>query len=214
MTAAIAGLGALVLSLSLVSIWRAIGLGRRGRVLSSLGRSVLSLLAGALGVVLIAVALNLWTYVRVFAETPIAAVSIAGVGGEFRVSLTTGDEESRDFALRGDEWQLDARILKWRSWAVVFGLDTQARLERLSGRYRSVQSEPPPMHILANDVGLDLWKLAQRHSHRLPVFDTVYGGAVYMPMVAGAQYDVSITPTGLVARPTNAIANQAVANWR
>jgi len=43
--------------------------------------------------------------------------------------------------LRGDEWQIDARVLKWRGMAVLIGFDTLYRLDRLSGRYRDITQE-------------------------------------------------------------------------
>ena len=36
--------------------------------------------------------------------------------------------------------------------------------------------------------------------------DTLYGGAAYMPMADGARYEVWITQSGLIARPTNSQA--------
>ena len=39
--------------------------------------------------------------------------------------------------------------------------------------------------------------------------DTLYGGGAYMPMADGAEYEVWITQSGLVARPTNEAARQA-----
>ena len=49
---------------------------------------------------------------------------------------------------------------------------------------------------------------------RLPFVDAVYGNAAYMPMSDGARYEISITQTGLIARPVNAAAQQAAGSWK
>ena len=37
------------------------------------------------------------------------------------------------YPLHGDEWRVEAQVLRWKPWANVLGLDTQYRLDRLSG---------------------------------------------------------------------------------
>ena len=72
------------------------------------------------------------------------------------------------FVLSGDEWQLDARVLKWKGWANLFGLDAQYRLERVSGRYRDIEQERTgerTVYALAENPGLDLWKVTLDHPH-------------------------------------------------
>ena len=43
--------------------------------------------------------------------------------------------------------------------------------------------------------------------------DATYGSAVFLPMNDAARYSISISRNGLVARPDNAIAREAVSNW-
>ena len=43
--------------------------------------------------------------------------------------------------------------------------------------------------------------------------DAAYGSAVYLPMSDAARYQVSISRTGLVARPMNDSAREAVSRW-
>lgn len=66
---------------------------------------------------------------------------------------------------------------------------------------------------LSNEPGPDLWALARRHPRWLPWVDAVYGSATYMPMTDGAAYRVTASPSGLVARPLNDIAREAVRRW-
>lgn len=180
---------------------------------------------GAAGVLFLALAalsgslaLNLLTYQRLAHEQPVATLSFNRMGmDQYQVLLRTPDGQARLFTLAGDEWQLDARVLKWHGLANLLGLDAQYRLERISGRYRDVErarAAAPSLYGLAEPQGLDVWMLAQQHPRWLPWVDAVYGSATYLPMVHGARYEVRLTQSGLVARPANAAAEQAVGQWR
>lgn len=182
--------------------------------------------SGAMGALLLGVAallfvisLNLHTYARLTHERPIAEIVFEQRGPQtFNATLSqVPSGEIQMFVLQGDEWQLDARVLKWKGWANLFGLDAQYRLERVSGRYRDIEQErngERTVYPLAENPGLDLWKISLEHPSRLPFVDAVYGNATYMPMTDGARYEVSITQTGLVTRPVNAAAQQAAGNWK
>lgn len=184
------------------------------------GVSGLALLALAgLGV---AVLFNVYSYQRLTHERPVAELDFQALGPQqYRAYLTVPDSPRpaipRSFVLRGDEWQLDARVLKWQGPAVLLGADTGYRLERLSGRYHRIaqaRQGPYTVYRLGTDPGLDLWALARRHPHWLPWLDALYGSATYLPMADGARYAVSVGQGGLVARPLNAAAQQAVAAWK
>ena len=67
-----------------------------------------------------AVALDLRTYLRLTYERPVATLSFAAVGPQdFRATLTDATGQVRSLELRGDDWQLDARVLKWKGMATV-----------------------------------------------------------------------------------------------
>jgi hypothetical protein len=121
------------------------------------------------------------------------------------------------FELAGDEWQVDARVLKWTGVATVLGLDARYRLERISGRYSDVEQErtaPRSVYALNDTPAIDLWALAKAHPDWFPFLDGLYGSATYLPMSAGAQYEVTLTQSGLIARPINAAARAANRGWR
>jgi hypothetical protein len=161
------------------------------------------LVAAALG--LFGVASNLHTYTRLTHEQPVARLAFERVGEQrYRATLTRSSGEVRSLELRGDEWQLDARILKWRGWANLLGFDAHYRLERISGRYRDVaqeRGEARTVEELGEARGIDLWQLAQSRPRWLPFVDAIYGSATYLPMADGARYRVSLGQSGLIARP-------------
>ena len=174
---------------------------------------VLLLLAGA-GLV----AANLFTYARLTHEAEAARITSRQLGQRhYAVSLQTKGAPPRHFELRGDEWQIDARVLKWRAMGNLLGLDTLYRLERLSGRYgdsASERSAQRTVHDLTADAGLDLWALTRRYQRYVPLADALYGSAAFVPMAEGAEYVVSVSPSGLVVRPGNEAARRAVGGWK
>jgi hypothetical protein len=194
---------------------------RRLRRLRIVGGTFYLLLAGiviltATGACLVAV--NLLTYARLTHEQEAARVSTRQLGERnFAVSVRTRNAPERHFNLRGDEWQIDARVLKWRALGTVLGFDTVYRLERLSGRYADVNSERTAsrtVHDLSGDPGLDFWSVARRYHQYMPLADALYGSAAYVPMAEGAEYAVSVSASGLVVRPANEAARKAVGGWK
>jgi hypothetical protein len=185
-------------------------------------RGTLFFLSGAtvllVAAVAVLVAANLYTYARLTHEQEAARVSMRQLGERHYVlSVQPKGEPPRHFELRGDEWQMDARVLKWRAMGNLLGFDTLYRLERLSGRYGSVAAEragPRTVHDLSEETSLDLWSLVRRHHAYVPFADALYGSAVYVPMSEGAEYIVSVSASGLLVRPVNDTARKAVGGWK
>lgn len=203
-------LGVLALLLGIVRL-------RRGRWVRAGFNGVLGIVLLLAGALLAAAATNLHTYHRLTHEEAVADLSFVALGeGRYQVYVRYPNGQARLFGLEGDEWQLDARVLKWRGMANLIGLDAHYRLERIRGRHRDLARErqgPHTVYDLASDPGLNLWEIAERYGQWLPVLDAVYGSATYLPMVDGAEYRVSLSQSGLVARPLNPSADDAVHHW-
>jgi hypothetical protein len=186
----------------------------RARFLAAGGSALTGLLLLAVAAAIFIVSLNLHTYARLTYEQPVAEIVFESRGPQrYRATLTqipTG--EMQIFVLAGDEWQLDARVLKWQGWANLLGLDAQYRLERISGRYRDIEQErhaARTVYALTRNPGVDLWTLSSQYPRWLPFVDAVYGSATYLPMADGARYEIKMTQSGLIARPGNAAAHAA-----
>lgn len=187
-----------------------------GFVVGSL-EGLIGLLLLTLAALAAAVGLNLRTYDRLTHEIPVATVSFQALGDQrFSAVFVPAAGRTLVFDTYGDEWQLDARILKWRGIAIVLGFDTIFRLDRFAGRYRDVAQERTArrsVHSLSDEPGLDVWAWTHRYPRWLPWVDAVYGSATYMPMATGATYRVTASPTGLIARPVNDAARKAMRQW-
>jgi hypothetical protein len=184
-----------------------------GTLFFLLGGVVVLLAAGAA-----LVAMNLYTYARLTHEQEAARVQIRQLGERhYVVSVQPKNAAPRHFDLRGDEWQIDARVLKWSAMGNLLGFDTVYRLERLSGRYGDITLEknaPRTVHSLAEDPGVDFWSLLKKHHQYVPFADALYGSAAYVPMAEGAEYAVKVSASGLVVRPGNDAARKAVGGWK
>jgi hypothetical protein len=115
---------------------------------------------------------------------------------------------------------ISSRVIRWKSWATVLGLEAQYRLDRFDSRYRDVataQTTPPSVYDLrpARRTGVDFLPIVRAAGDRLPLVDTPeHGQAVYWPMADGAVYRIDITAQGqLLPDEVNEAAAEAVAEW-
>lgn len=185
---------------------------------SALGRMLGGLVLMLCFALVASIAINIRTYFRLTYEQPVATLSFTALGPQsFRATLTDVSGSIRTVELRGDDWELSARVLKWKGLATVIGLDPVYHLDRLEGRYRNTGQERNDYHsvvdLSAGLPGIDLWSLAGRHAGWLPWVDAGYGSATYLPMADGAQYTVGLSATGLMARPSNPAAEAATTQW-
>jgi hypothetical protein len=208
-------LGALLaLPLAIMSIRRLFNL----KIASGTLLLVSSALLLSLGIGAALAAVSLRSYNRLTQEQEAARVSMRQLGpNQYAVSVQPKGERSRSFELLGDEWQIDARLLKWRPMATIAGFDTVYRLERLSGRYSDLAQEQAAkrtVHGLAERGPVDFWALLRKWHEYLPLTDALYGSAAFVPMAEGAEYVVTVSGSGLVVRPANDAARKAVGAWK
>ena len=181
------------------------------------GRGVVT--GGALlsiGAIVSLLGLNVQTYNRLSYERPVATVAIAAVEGQTRTFVATVTELGEDgqplgapqaYTLAGDQWQMDARVITWKPWANVLGLDSQYELQRIWGRdvTSSETATAEGQRMAMEREGIDFMALAAGLGRFSPVSaeERQYGSAVFMPMADGAQYQVRITQEGLAVDASN-----------
>jgi hypothetical protein len=160
------------------------------------------LAAGVAAVLLMA---TVYTYDRLTGETLIAELRFDRAGERQYVAyLRTGDRcAERTFALYGDQWRVDAEFLKWKYWALLLGLDSQYRLDRLEGRYRSTDeqnSQRTLAHDLRAPTAVDLVAVATTLGPWNFLLDATYGSSTYQDIDVDNVYYVYRTTTGIITR--------------
>jgi len=163
------------------------------------------------------------TIKRLTKEHTIATIAFRNIGDHhFRASFTQPHQASVEYDIYGDQWQIDARIMKWTGLAAKAGLKPIYQFERLSGRYQDVQMEihkKRSVYALShnNQKGLNkpnsIWTYLIEYQQYIPWLDSQYGSATYMPMTHGAVFTINLSQSGLLARPRNFVASQSVQQW-
>ena len=190
---------------------------RRRRLLRAGGSATCCATTGALGTVGILLFISYLGYERLTAEQLVGVIEFSqSAPEEYTARLMIDGQIDRLLTLRGDEWQLDARVVTWQPPATILGLEPVYQLERLSGRYSSIdreQTEQRTVHGLAEERPLDLWSMVRKFPRLTPGIDAFYGTATYLPMADGARFRVTLSRDALISRPANDEARKAVGDW-
>jgi hypothetical protein len=186
---------------------------RARRRFAAILRGAWMLVFAALALLVVGLGLALRGYRLLMAEEPIATLAARQTAPQqFALRIDFPDGSHQSGALRGDEWQLDARVIKWTPRAIELGARPLYRVDRLSGRFRDATqaaAAAPSIVDFSGESMLDLWQLKRLYPQWLPWIDADYGSAAYLPLVDGANYRVTLSASGgLIARP----ADQATAD--
>ncbi|NVJ51103.1 MAG: hypothetical protein HWE13_12500 [Gammaproteobacteria bacterium] len=199
------GLSLLFLILSLSSLWQAIKSFRLLRLLKATRKLVLALIFIPLTLTTSFVAIGLQGFQTLTHEEEIAQLTVKPQQDKsFYAILSFPDGRRESFLLSGDEVQIDADILKWKPYAHYLGLHTHYDLNRISGRYRSVndvQRLPPSVYSLTSERYLDLAQARHQYSFLSFLFDAEYGSATFIRVDKPAQFSLRVSTTGLLLRP-------------
>jgi len=182
-------------------------------------RGMFGLLLVALGLSLGLLAFDIVGYKQLIREKSIATLSFERISEQhFRVVMVEREGKEQRFILKGDQWQLDARIVKWPGLLASWGMKPGYRLDRISGRYYSLEQEKHSARTVYSlrdsENPLDIWQWIQDYNENLPFVDAVYGSAAFLPMGDDALYEVTLSNTGLLARPLNDRAKKALEQWQ
>ena len=195
--AGLALLGVLLVLASVVALLRL-------RPFRFLWRLVAGVVALAIGALAALVAVGTAGYRALTLETTAATVRVEPIAPQrFRAVIRLPDGRETSHELAGDEFYIDAHILKWKPAATLVGLQTAYELDRIAGRYRSVKDEqasPRTVIALGADKPVDLFNLRRRYAVLAPLVDAQYGSASFVPVTRPATLDVRVSTTGLLIR--------------
>jgi hypothetical protein len=179
------------------------------RHLAASWRALLCMLFFALTLLLAGTGYALRGYRLLSEETPVVDIDAHILSPQrWALILSWPDGSTRQVQLSGDDWRVEAIVLKWKLPALLAGVPPLYRLDRLSGRYDdATQETSAPRTVIGFDHadGFDLLDLGKQYPKWLPEVDTVYGSGAFLPLVDQGHYSVSLMRTGaLVARPDEA----------
>lgn len=165
------------------------------------------LVAGALIVIgggLAVFSVGVYGYQALTREELAARITVRPTGAQrFSATLQFPDGRRATYEIAGDEVYVDASIIKWTPRANLLGLHTLYELDRIAGRYRSVEHErkgPRTVHSLSPDKPVDLVSLRNRYAALGWLMDAEYGSASYVPVSRPAELELRVSTTGLLLR--------------
>ena len=176
----------------------------RLRPIRFISRTIFGLLLLTVGALAATVAIGTYGYTALTREDIAATLLVQPTGPQkFSATVRYPDLREVKFELGGDEVYVDAQILKWKPIANTLGLHTAYELDRIAGRYRSIDQErtaPRTVYLLSRDKPFDLFDLRRRYTFLAPLLDAEYGSASYVAVSRPAALELRVSTTGLLMR--------------
>ncbi|WP_276487004.1 hypothetical protein [Ectopseudomonas mendocina] len=160
---------------------------------------------------IIAWASFVWTYNVFTHEDPIMVIAFEkGEGREYLAKIESPRSLRGEYLIQGEQWRIDARFIKMKYWANLLGLESRHSLDRLQGRYISIQDEnslPSTAHQLSDSEGSHFTIFGWS-----PFLDIEYGSSTYQEIDPEKKFTVFKTPTGIITR-AKTIVKSDENNW-
>lgn len=176
----------------------------RWRPLGCAIRVLAGVALAALGALATTIAIGVQGYAALTGETVAATVSVSPSGAQrFDARVRFPDQREVSFVIAGDELYVDAHVLKWKPIANVLGLRTAYELDRIAGRYRSVEQERTAIRTvypLGTPSAIDFFRLRSRYAWLAPLVDAEYGSATFVPVSSPTEFEVRVSTSGLLIR--------------
>jgi hypothetical protein len=177
------------------------------------GKAVVRVLGGllllSLGALAGTISVGMIGYRALTREDVAARIAVKPAGAKrFEATFRFPDGRHATYQLAGDEIYVDAHIIKWHPYANMIGLHTAYELDRVAGRYHDIKDEKTAqrtIHALAREKPIDLFGIRKRYEFLAPVFDAEYGSASYVPVTKPAEFELRVSTTGLLIRPTKPV---------
>ena len=178
---------------------------REKKFLGTIRNLTFSLLMLVTALLFAAVSFSIQGYSNLTHEQLAATIEIENIKNKsFMARLILPDNSKSEFKIFGDEIYIDARILKWKSIANLFGLHTVYELDRISGRYEKLDeeiSEERTVYSISGQKLLDIFELRQRYEFLSFLVDAEYGSATFIDVKQNNKLQVFVSTTGLLIRP-------------
>ena len=177
---------------------------KKKRILGTATTSLSGLLMLSLSALFGTLSVSTQGYRALIQEELVASVTTRKLAEQrFEARVLFPDGRDTVFVLAGDEFYMDAHILKWKSIANLLGLHTDYELDRISGRYLALEDEqanPRTVFPLSFAKTVDLFDLRRSHPVLGWLVDTEYGSGTFVATDDEAVFDVFVSTSGLLVR--------------
>jgi hypothetical protein len=191
--------------LALLMLYMVLRQWRKKRWLGMLRYTFLLALFASLTAAAVVVTYSFAMFHNLTYREPVAMISVrAQLPHHYAVTVTLPDGSSQQYALLGDQWLLGANVMVLKPWLQAIGMKNQYQLDFLSSRFNDPETNSTTLlpsyrlsEVAHHAIAAWFYRMAM-----LPyLIETIEGSAVYMPLKDKAQYQVVLTPSGLLARP-------------
>lgn len=194
------------LLLGVLALLSAAGSFRAGRSFGGGITTLFALLMVALAALAFTVTVATRGYRSLTGEELAATVTTEPVPDKrFHATVVLPGQPLAMYDLAGDAFYIDAHILKWHPWVSLLGLRTAYELDRVAGRFNEVADErkrPHTVYSLARPKAVDIFKIIKAFPPFGLLVDAEYGSATFAATGHPASFDVLVSTTGLLIRPT------------
>ncbi|MFT6734972.1 MAG: hypothetical protein ACJAS9_003174 [Polaribacter sp.] len=178
---------------------------RKLKLLGASGKLTNTLIFGLLSTSLSFFLLGISGYHSLTYEELLAEIEITPIEQQkFKAILRYKDGTELDFELLGDEIEIQANILKWKSWSNILGLRTSYRLDRVVGRYSKLSDEKNKkrsVYSLTDENKLDIASWRKQYEYLNFLLDVEHGSASFVSAEKSQKYNLVVTNDGLMLRP-------------
>lgn len=177
---------------------------RRRSALGGTGAVLLALVFLLLGLASGTIAIATQGYRAFTREETVATIVTRPTGPQsFEARFQFSDGRTRTFDIQGDQLYVDAHIVKWHPILNLLGVHTGYTLDRVGGRYSSIddeRSQPRSLYQLKEPKLVDAFELARKYTFLAPLVDAEYGSATFTEGRRRARFELNVSTTGLLMR--------------
>jgi hypothetical protein len=177
---------------------------RKRKIFGAIRDIIFALLMLSLSLLFGTISISIQGYNAFTREELAASVEVFPIRKQlYTAHITFPDSSEKQFNLEGDEFYIDAHILKWKSIANLFGLHTFYELDRVAGRYIEIEDESNKhrtVYSLADDKLIDIFYWRLKYPILSFLVDAEYGSASFVTANVNKKINIMVSTTGLLIR--------------
>ena len=177
---------------------------RKRKFFGAVRNFTFALLMLSLSLLFGSISISIQGYNAFTSEELVASVEVFPIREQlYTARITFPDKTEKQLNLEGDEFYIDAHILKWKSLANLFGLHTFYELDRVAGRYIDIEDESNKhrtVYSLAENKLIDIFYLRLKYPIFSFLVDAEYGSASFVTANTHKKINIMVSTTGLLIR--------------